>query len=93
MVLLISIYSWMLTIGIHVFDRLFAVNRPGGVKYDVTVGIAMVSSTYMTTYGRPLIRKWFGSRSGSNIAITSGQALVVFLLTLGCGVYFAWLMI
>lgn len=91
-VLLISIYSWMLMIGIHVFDRFFAMNRPGGLKYDVTVGVALASSIYSSVYGRPLIRKWFGARSGGNITITPGQALIVVLLTVGCGAYFAWIM-
>lgn len=81
-------------IGIHVFDAFFALNRPGGLKYDVTVGVALASSIYTSIYGRPLIRKWFGARSGSNIgiAITPGQALIVVLLTVGCGAYFAWIM-
>ena len=92
-VLLVSIYSWMLTVGIHVFGRFFAVNRPGGLKYDVTVGIAIVTSIYMAIYGRRLIREWFGNRGGNNIVVTPGQALIVVLVVIACGSYFAWLMV
>jgi hypothetical protein len=91
-VLLISIYAWMLIIGLHIFDNFFAANRPGGVKYYITLGIALASSFYMTIHGKQIIRQQFGLRGGRNIELSPKQAIYVTIFVIGLGVYFAWLM-
>ncbi len=90
--LLTSVYSWMLTIGLHMFEQFFAANRPGGVKYYVTLGIALASSFYMSVHGRYVIRQQFGPGGGRNISVSPRQAVFVVLFAIGCGIYFAWLM-
>ena len=90
-VLLVSVYSLFLTIGLHVFRNFFAANRPGGLKYNVTLGIAIASSVYMTIHGRSVIRKYF-ARGARNVTVSPGQILVVIALLMGCGAYFAWIM-
>lgn len=88
----ISVYSFLLTIGLHVFRNFFAANRPGGLKYNVTLGIALASSLYMAIHGRSVIRKHVGPREGRIAFISPGQALLVIALALSFGVYFAWIM-
>jgi hypothetical protein len=88
----ISICSWLLMIGLHAFRNCFAANRPGGWKYNVTLGIALASSMYMTLHGRSVIHKHFGARPGRKMYATPGQALVVIALLLAFGAYGAWMM-
>jgi hypothetical protein len=92
LVLLISTYSWMLTIGLHLFRRFFAANGPGGLKYNVTLGIALASSVYMTFHGRFVIRRYFGTAGARNENLSPVEALVVIAFVLGAGVYLAWIM-
>ena len=89
---LVSVFSLMLMIGLHVFRNFFAANRPGGLKYNVTLGIALASSMYMTLHGRSVFYKHFVARRGRDINVTAGQALVVIALLLVSGAYFAWIM-
>jgi hypothetical protein len=85
-------YSWMLMIGLSIFRNFFAANRPGGVKYNVTLGIALASSLYMALHGRSVIRKHFVALGGRKTHITAGQAILVVALALSFGAYFAWIM-
>lgn len=85
-------YSWMLMIGLSLFRNFFAANRPGGVKYYVTLGIALASSLYMALHGRSVIRKHLVAFGGRKTHITAGQAILVVALALSFGVYFAWIM-
>lgn len=88
----ISVSSWMLMIGLHVFRNLFAANRPGGLKYNVTLGIALASSLYMALQGRSVIGEYIFPRVGRYYYMTIGQATLVVALLLSFGVYVAWIM-
>jgi hypothetical protein len=90
-VFIVSVYSLFLTIGLHVFHNFFAANRPGGLKYNITLAIAVASSLYMTIHGRTVIRKHF-ARGARNIAVSPGQMLAVIALALAFGAYFGWIM-
>jgi hypothetical protein len=90
-IFIVSIYSLMLTIGLHVFRNFFAANRPGGLKYNVTLAIAITSSAYMTIHGRSVIQRHFVGRS-PNFSVSPAQMLVVIALLLACGAYFGWIM-
>jgi hypothetical protein len=83
----------MLIIGLHVFEHFFAANRPGSVKYYVTLGIAFASSLYMSIHGKGMIRRDLGHRGGRNIEVTPLQAILVILVMVSCGIYLAWIMI
>lgn len=91
-VLLVSVYSWMLTLGFRVFRNFFDVRNLATEKYYVTVGIAIASSLYLALHGRSLLRRQLGVRGGRNIVVTPSQALMVILFAVSFGCYFAWLM-
>ena len=90
-VLLIGVYSWMLTFAMLVFAAFFK-NGPGSAKYFGTLGIAISSTLFMLIYGKRVVRQHFASRGGRNLEISAGQAACVVIFVVGCGVYFAWLM-
>ena len=91
-VLLISIYSWMLTLGLRIFRNFFAAKDALGVKYYLTLGIAIASSLYLSLHGRTLVRRQFGAKRGRGIVVTPAQSVSIFLFVLACGCYLAWLM-
>jgi hypothetical protein len=49
-VLLISVYTWMLTLAIHLFEPFFK-HRPGSLKYNVTLGLAIGASLFVISIG------------------------------------------
>jgi|GEM_PF-2079918 len=92
-VMFISTYSWFLLFGLHKFGNvLFPANAAGGLKYNVTLGIALASSIYMIIHGRSVYHKHFIARHGKHMNVTAGQALVVILMAGAFGAYFAWIM-
>lgn len=90
-VLLISIYSWLLMIGMTIF-RVFFNNGPGSTKYYVTLGIAISSTIFMKVYGRRIVQEYFGAMGGKRIELSGRQAIYVTLFVMFTGVYFTWLM-
>jgi hypothetical protein len=92
LILLVGVYSWMLTLSMHIF-RAFFKNGPGSIKYYVTLAIAISATLFMKSYGNRVVRKHFGLQGGRNLEIDGWQAFYVVLFVVGCGCYFAWLMI
>jgi hypothetical protein len=90
-VLLIGVYSWLLTLAMHIFDAIFK-NGPGSTKYFVTLGIAIVSTLFMQIYGRRVVREHFGARGGRKLELSGRQAFYVAIFVVACGIYAAWLM-
>ena len=90
-VLLIGVYSWILTLAMHAFHA-FPKNGPGSFKYYVTLGIAFSSTLFMRVYGRGLIRQHFGARGGRGLTLRSGQIAYVVIFVLVCSIYFVWLL-
>lgn len=90
-VLLIGVYSSLLTIAMHVFDMFFP-NGPGSTKYFVTLGIAISSTLFMQTRGKQVVRKHFGARGGRNLELTGWQAIYIAAFVVSLGIYTAWLM-
>ena len=91
-VLLVSVYSWMLTLGFRVFRNFFDVRNLATEKYYVTVGIAIASSLYLALMADPCSDVSLGCGGGRNIVVTPSQALMVILFAVSFGCYFAWLM-
>lgn len=91
LVLLIGVYSWLLTLAMHVFGALFK-NGPGSVKYYLTLGIAIASTLYMQFHGKRVVRRHFGARGGRNLVLSTGQAVYVVVFVVGCGIYLTWLL-
>jgi len=89
-VLLISVYAWMLTAAVHVFEAFFR-NGLGSYKYWITVGIAVAATVYMQFHGKRVVREHFGTRGGRNLELTGRQALYVLCLALAFGFYATWL--
>ena len=89
-VLLTGVYSWLLTLAMHVFEAFFK-NGPGSTKYFVTIGIAIASTLFMQLYGKQVVRLHFGTRGGRNLELTTRQAGYVVLFVIGCGIYFTWI--
>jgi hypothetical protein len=89
-VLLISGYSWLLTIGMHIFHAFFN-NGPASVKYFITLGIALSSTVFMHLYGERIIRQHFARMGGRNLVLTTQQVLYVVIFVICCGIYLAWL--
>jgi len=90
---LIAVYSTALTIGLHVFRHFFAANAPGGLKYQVTLGISFVSSIYMALHGRRYLRLYEGRLDYRNVRLTTRQAVLVVLFLMLISAYFTWLTI
>jgi hypothetical protein len=89
-VLLVGIYSWLLTVAMHVFD-LFFKNGPGSVKYFVTLGIAITCTLFMQLHGKRVIRKHFGPTGHRNPELSSRQAIYITVFVVFVGGYLAWL--
>jgi len=89
MVLLVGVYSWLLTIAIHVFGAFFK-NGPGSLKYFVTLGIAISATLFMQVRGKRIVRSHFGRAGGRNLTLDSRQVGYVCLLVLSLSVYFVW---
>jgi hypothetical protein len=81
----------MLTLAIHLFEPFFK-HRPGSLKYNVTLGLAIGASLFTRFYGRRIIREQFGPLGGRNLELTGKQVLYVTLFVISIGVYGAWLM-
>lgn len=90
-VLLIGVYSWWLTLALHVFDAFFK-NGPGSVKYFVTLGIAISSTLFMQIKGKRIVRQHFGARGVRNLELSGRQASYVVLVVLSFSLYLMWLM-
>lgn len=91
LVLLIGIYSWALTLAMHVFHAFFK-NGPGSIKYFVTLGIAISSTLFMQMHGKRVVHEHFGARGGRNLELSGRQAFYVALFLVSCGLYVTWLM-
>lgn len=91
LVLLIGVYSWLLTLAMHIFDDFFN-NGLGLTKYFVTLGIAIASTLFMQIHGKRVIREHFGAKGGRNLELSGWQALYVVIFVVSCGIYGAWLM-
>ena len=90
LVLLVGIYSWVLTFAMHIFDA-FIKNGPGSTKYYVTLGIAISSTIFMQVHGKRLVREHFGKMGGRNLLLESRQIKYVVAFILGCSFYMVWL--
>jgi hypothetical protein len=90
-VLIIWVYSWMLMLGLRVFRIFFAAKAGAGTKYYLTLSIAIASSIYLAVHGRSVLRRHIGPRGARNLVVTPRQALMVVLVVLAFGGYFAWL--
>ena len=91
-IFLISIYSWLLSLGMHFFGGFFNGLTP--TKYYLTLGIAISATAYMKFRGNKIIREYFGPTPDlRKLEITSGQAAYIMIFLLGIGAYFAWLFV
>jgi len=90
-VLLIGVYSWLLTLAMHIFEGFFK-NGPGSIKYFVTLGIAISSALFMQRYGKRVVREHFDALGGRNLVLSGRQAFYVTLFVVSLGVYLVWLM-
>jgi hypothetical protein len=91
-ILLISVYSWILTLAIHLFDVFFK-NGPGSTKYWVTLAIAISSTVYTRVYGKKIVRQHFGAQGGRNLYLSGRQAVYVAIFVVSLGIYFTWLIV
>ena len=89
-VLLIGVYSWLLTVSMHIFNA-FIKNGPGSPKYYLTLGIAISASLFMQFYGKQVVREHFGLRGGRNLELTGRQALYITIFVVSIGIYGTWL--
>lgn len=87
--LLISIYSCMLTIGMHLFEAFFK-NGPGTFKYYLTLGIAIAATFFTQVWGKKILKQHFVGR-GTRFVLTARQSIYVIALIVGCGSYLVWL--
>lgn len=92
LILLIGVYSWALTLGMHIFTVFFK-NGPGSFKYFVTLGVAISSSLFMQFYGKRVIRQHFGAMGGRKLELSGRQAIYITVFGVCVGIYFAWLMV
>ena len=90
-VLLIGVYSWLLTLAMHICDAFFK-NGPGSTKYFVTLGIAISATLFMQIYGKRIVREHFGTRGGRKLELNGRQAVYITIFVVSLGIYGAWLM-
>lgn len=91
-VLLIGVYTWLMTIAMHVFHAFFR-NGPGSIKYYITLGIPISATLFMQFYGKKVVRTHFGSMGGRNLELNGRQAIYVTLFVVSLGIYATWLML
>ncbi|QDS95083.1 hypothetical protein FF011L_38670 [Roseimaritima multifibrata] len=89
MILLVGIYSWLLTIGMHLFDTFFN-NGPGSLKYVVTLAIAVSATLFMQIRGKRVVREHFGRTGGRNLTLSSRQVGYVCFFVVSLSIYFVW---
>lgn len=89
-VLLIGVYSWLLTVAMHVLGGVFF-NGLDSLKYFLTLGIAIASTLYMKFHGQRVVRHHFGTEGGRNLELSAGQAIRVVVLVVSFGLYAVWL--
>lgn len=92
LILLFGVYSWVLTLGMHVFTVFFK-NGPGSFKYFVTLGLAISSSLFMQVYGKQVIRRHFGVSGGRKLELSNRQAIYITMFVVSVGMYFVWIMV
>jgi hypothetical protein len=90
-VLLIGLYSWLLTGAMHVWGACFK-NGPGSSKYLVTVGLAIASTAFMRLHGNRIVREHFGATGARDVELTGRQAVSITIFVVALGIYAAWLM-
>ena len=88
-VLLIGVYSSLLTIAMHAFEAFFK-DGPGSTKYYVTLGIAIAASLFMQVYGKRVVRQYFGRKGGNNLYLTPTQVGYVVVFVMCCVFYLVW---
>jgi hypothetical protein len=90
LVLLISVYTWLLGFAMLVADLFFKVD-PGSIKYGVTLAIAIASTIYLRMHGNRIVREHFGANGGRKLELTSRQAMYVSLFVFGVSLYLLWI--
>lgn len=89
MVLLVAIYSWLLTVGMHVFNAFFR-NGPGSFKYYVTLGIAISTTIFMQLWGKRIVSEHFGKRWELDPDLTPRQVSYAVAFLMALGFYLLW---
>lgn len=90
MILLVGIYSWLLTAAMHIFNAIFP-NGPGSLKYNLTLALAISATVFMRLFGYRLLRKHFGRRGGRGLELTPRQAVYVVGFVAVLSAYFVWI--
>ena len=88
--LLLTIFSWMLTILLWVGKIITDGQWPGHLKLSVCSAVSAVATAFLATYGR---HAWRKNRPppGTELSITGVQALLVVVLVLAVGSFGTWL--
>jgi len=90
--LLLTIYSWMLTVAIIVGRGLLGNGWPGALREYVSLGVTCCLTIFVSTMFRGQLRTLRQLRKkGRKVAISAGQAWVAVLIVLLAGIYGAWL--
>ncbi len=89
--LLLTMYSWFLTIALALGQWLFGGAWPGDVKEYVSMGVTLGLTLIVGTVGRPHVRALRRQTRGRSISVNGPQALAVTILTVVAGAYGTWL--
>lgn len=87
-VLLICVYSWLLTLGMTIVD-IFGNGQPNS-KYWLTATIAVISSLFARIWGRKIIANKLGIQGGRNLTLSASQSAIVVMVTVGFAIYIVW---
>jgi hypothetical protein len=89
--LLLTMYSWFLTIALALGQWLLGGAWPGDVKEYVSIGVTLGLTLIVGTVGRPHFRALRRQTRGRSISVNGPQALAVTILTVVAGAYGTWL--
>lgn len=87
-VLLICVYSWLLTFGMTIVD--FFIKGQPNSKYLLTATIAVITSLFARIWGRKIILNNLGIQGGRNLTLSARQSVIVVSTTVGFAIYVVW---
>ena len=90
LVSLISVYCWILVIGMQVFAAING-GTPDNTKWYVTLGIAVAALLFMQFHGNAVLQRNFAGTSPRATTLTPVQSIGIVAFVIGAGVYLSWI--
>jgi hypothetical protein len=90
LVSLISVYCWILVIGMQVFAA-FNGGIADNTKWYITLGIAIAAWLFMQFHGNAVLQRNCAGTSPRAANLTAAQSIGVVAFVIGAGAYLSWI--